>query len=791
MIPHGRSTIPLALLTAMILALAAAAAATAAERPVKELVETHIGGEVDRTTKANVCVVSSGDECGTGSLGKEAGAFEYPLGVASGAAANRLYVADRSNDRIQVFTLQGVFVGEFGAGQLAEPMSVAVDQASGDVYVLDWAHHRVVKYTSSGEFLLMVGGEVNETEDNTPGATEAQKNLCTAEEVKNLGVKCKAGVEGAAGTKPHGAFRSPRDRGDLLAVGPGGVLYVGDEGRVQEFEADGEYREGLPVAGIVEALAVDSAGDIYLIDESEPAATIRKLTAAGTEVKDGHWPLVATFKESGGFVLGLLGLAVDPSGRVATTGFEEFRTPPSTELHLRTFGLLLDGTSAEQITEFKGPFRSTGLAFGTSEVATSGGFELYVAAENEQQVLAYRPVPVGELVLKPPVCVPGPERETDATFDCTLNGEVNPWGVPGTETWFEWGRTTALGSKTPAQSLCTTSCPSAPSTVSAVLEGIRPHETSLNDQLAGYDENVQPPEAALRSSEVPFSTPSVPPKVVGAPASSFVHPTSAVLFSELNPENTNSEYFIEYGAGETLTECPNGVRNEPCEGVQTTPAQESASYGAVGATFEATGLQPATLYHYRLAAVNENGEAAALFSEDEGAFTTAPAPIPQATTGAYGALGATSATISGTVDPQDLSATYAFELGVYDGASTQYGLVFSGALPAATTPVTESLQLVGLQPGTAYAYRIVAKNGYGESLGAPMTFTTVGLPAVLPPPLALQLLQTPAIAFPAESKATPRARACKRGYKRDGRGKCGKSKTKKPRLKHTKKGKKK
>ena len=60
----------------------------------------------------------------------------------------------------------------------------------------------------------------------------------------------------------------------------------------------------------------------------------------------------------------------------------------------------------------------------------------------------YEPLPVGELTTGDASCVQGVVRETDATFDCTLNGEIDPWGVSETEVSFDWGRTTALGEKT-------------------------------------------------------------------------------------------------------------------------------------------------------------------------------------------------------------------------------------------------------------------------------------------------------------------------------------------------------
>jgi hypothetical protein len=133
------------------------------------------------------------------------------------------------------------------------------------------------------------------------------------------------------------------------------------------------------------------------------------------------------------------------------------------------------------------------------------------------------------------------------------------------------------------------------------------------------------------------------------------------------------------------------------------------------------------------------------------------------------------------VNPDGLPAGYAFELGVYEGVGTQYGVVFSGSAGSGSVPIEETLPLSGLQPGVTYAYRISVLSGYipGEShtlQGAPVTFTTAGVPAVLqiPPPLAQ--LPIPNIAFPKLSLSP--VLKCKSGYKRNKHGKCAKIKAK-------------
>lgn len=74
-------------------------------------------------------------------------------------AAGNLYVADTGNHRIQVFSLEGVFLRQFGSfggedGKLVSPEGIAFHD--GTIYVTD-AHHRVQAFSESGAFLCLVG----------------------------------------------------------------------------------------------------------------------------------------------------------------------------------------------------------------------------------------------------------------------------------------------------------------------------------------------------------------------------------------------------------------------------------------------------------------------------------------------------------------------------------------------------------------------------------------------------------------------------------------------------------
>ena len=248
------------------------------------------------------------------------------------------------------------------------------------------------------------------------------------------------------------------------------------------------------------------------------------------------------------------------------------------------------------------------------------------------------------------------------------------------------------------------------------------------------------------------------PAIHGTPSASFISAQSAVLGAQLNPEHTTTRYHFEYGVCPTLAGCAS---------VHSTADESSAIYGQIPTTQEIVGLTPATTYAYRLVASNE-------FEENEttlggGAdrrrrdLHDQPAPTPQAETGAYTELTSTTATVTGTVDPDGLPASYTFELGAYEGANTQYATIFTGPAGTGTASTQETLPITGLQPGTTYAYRITVTSGYIDNethtiQGSPVTFTTAGLPAVLTSPPATGLLAIPTIAFPPQRQGPLRPR---------------------------------
>jgi hypothetical protein len=766
----------LAATVAIVLLLAAGASAA----PSKLRFTGQFGKEVNETTKGNLCTVQSGDRCQNGQFSEASAGFSNPYSVAAGPSLGpgvqgNVYVGDTINARIQEFTAAGAFVSMFGwnvnktkveqvgaeqaaknlctaksgdacqkgeegglAGQIARPESVAVDQSTGDIYVLSEANHRVEKYTAEGQFVLMIGKEVNET---TKG------NLCTAVS-KNA---CQAGVANVAGSTEHGAFNPGENRGDLLALGgPEDLLYVGDQERVQEFNKAGEWVNEVSLAslssnGQVRALAVAANGTLYFAYAEEEVIHV---------YPPGGGP--SSFPTGGG----VSAIALDSFGDVAVTVFGA----PNGELY---------SAAGNRLAEF-GPPSGINVAYG---IAFNSEGTLYAADSGREDIEMFALVPVGELVT-------GACKNRTAT-GITLTGEVNPEGLTGEQTraWFQYGTSLALGSNSPKQEVGTGS---AFVPIEATLTNLRPNQTYYY-RVAAEDQNDRAPEPPLvAEATLSCAITALPPAVEGEPSAFEVTFSSAVLSATLNPENANTVYRFQYAPCANLNECT---------GVLETPALESSAFGVLGASQSVSALAPSTTYHYRLIAVNE-------FTEQtigrEGSFTTPPAPSPTATTGPAGGVTATTATLTGVVDPDGAGATYAFQVGVYNGAGTVYTTIVQGSTGSEVGPVPESFTLTGLQPGTTYAYRVTISSAYGVSEGTPVTFTTAGLPAVLFAPTVLAQLPVPNIAFPkAVTTTTTKAltnaqklasalKVCKRKPKKQRAG-CERNARKKYRTKSKKK----
>jgi DNA-binding beta-propeller fold protein YncE len=81
-----------------------------------------------------------------GTLGTGPGQFDLAHGVAVDRQ-RRVLVADRSNNRIQVFTEGGTFIEEWP--DITDPVGIYIDERDG-VWVVSAALNRILKYTRDG-----------------------------------------------------------------------------------------------------------------------------------------------------------------------------------------------------------------------------------------------------------------------------------------------------------------------------------------------------------------------------------------------------------------------------------------------------------------------------------------------------------------------------------------------------------------------------------------------------------------------------------------------------------------
>ncbi len=202
-----------------------------------------IGGEVDKTTKADLCTAASGDVCGEGVSGTGASQFSLGFGVAVGTD-NLVAVPDQG--RIQEFEGDGTFKRSIPVpGSVSESHvgKVAVDPSSGNLDIINEEPtsrypgeiKTLHKLSPIGAELPITGCDVRQP---TNIATDSQGDLYVVEEkspaegkfegspekIRELSSSCDQIAEiaqepgpGASGFTPFSAIGT-NTAGDLLAA---------------------------------------------------------------------------------------------------------------------------------------------------------------------------------------------------------------------------------------------------------------------------------------------------------------------------------------------------------------------------------------------------------------------------------------------------------------------------------------------------------------------------------------------------------------------------------------------
>jgi hypothetical protein len=532
------------------------------------------------------------DRCQTGSA---AGECEQPRGVAASPDDGHVFVADNFNSRIVELDALGNFIKAWGwdvvegggvgfevcvpeeghvckagvrgsgRGQFDGTLGVALDSL-GDVYVVDFINRRVQKFDRQGNFLLMFGGDVNQTKV-AEGAPEAEQNRCPVD-VSDV---CQAGSQGT-GDGQFGSWAV----GSFIAIDPADNLYVGDANRIQRFSTDGSFSAACTVPGTVQSLDVDSDGNLYASYQNQ--VDVRKLTfVAGGGCQETKRFEIPELGIVGEFPTLPTAVAVDTEGHVfafccpnrrpGTPLFEDpiFEFDPA--------GNVVTKFGKEEFEE------STGLATNLCPGSDPPG-NLYVShtVADSSFVRAYGTAPLGcfKALTEPATNV----TETSAT----LNGTVNPNGSLTSECRFEWDTTTAYGNVAPcAESPAEIGEGTVPVSVHADISGLQGatvYHFRLRARIGGETET---------SPDREFKT--LGPPAIGNEHLFAATDTDAVVKALVNPEGLPTSCQVQYGTTATYGNATPklGVGEDRSEHPMTVVLEN---------------LQPGTTYHWRFVCEN-------------------------------------------------------------------------------------------------------------------------------------------------------------------------------------------
>lgn len=294
-------------------------------------------------------------------------------------------------------------------------------------------------------------------------------------------------------------------------------------------------------------------------------------------------------------------------------------------------------------------------------------------------------------------------------YDTTavINGTVNPEGA-FTNYWYEYGTTINLGIKTTVQSV-------GSGFVSIKTPG---YITDLAKNTTYYFRLVAENQyGRVVGIQYAFNTTvNNPPPSGSIPAVKTVSANSigkitATLRGEVIPNQTETQYWFEYGATPQLG---------------NTSAFSSAGGGdiKVPVSVSLSDLLPLTTYYFRLNAQNKFGTVNGSILNFK---TTGPAAatMPKVVTQNATSVATSSATVHGTVNPHGIAVTYFFE---YSTDSSLSGSLLNTTdkttLDASENTSSVKADISDLDSKKTYYFRLVIESSMGTVRGDTVTFKT-------------------------------------------------------------------
>ena len=527
-----------------------------------------IGGEVDKTSGADVCTaadIAGGDVCGAGVPGTGPSRFYRSPVTIFGSSVEQGWNEDGNNSitvapdgtvwvgdfrRVQHFDSDGSFLGELilpNSTDVTFAKSIAVTGA-GDVYAntVGVNERQKVNLPATGEYELTFEGQTT-----TPLSAIANENTVRAalEALTTIGAGNVA-VE-MYGPLLQVSFKGPLANQNLPQMTATNAtvetLRDGGESELVKIGAANELLQTLDPGGEPVVVALDASGDLYLSDLS-----------------GGEKPLLRGYLPDGSL-------------------FAEFST--------------------EEITPFTPhegyPAVITGLAVGDAE-----GVLYATAGAPEGAHIAVMPLPTSGA---PAV---SEEEATDIEpSTATLRATVNPRGFD-TEYHFEYVDQESFEDEGGFSSVHTQSTGSVDvgtinrkDKVFAAISGLTPgtlyHWRVVAKSTTGTTYGPEEFDTLTAISVRNLTTQTVGPELVR-------------LKAELNPNTSASTYTLRYGNNAAYA----------CEQGNTCAVSGNLPVGNEFEPIEAefTGLKPNTLYHYQIEAENSYGRTETF----DKSFTTEP-----------------------------------------------------------------------------------------------------------------------------------------------------------------------
>ncbi len=656
-----------------------------------------------------ICQISgdgSGEkECDAGTHGPEAFSFSEGSGVAvdnstTDGHQGYLYVADRGHNAVDIFNNAGAYVGRLSGETTPfdEPAGVAVD-GSGNVYVMsgavEGAGNVIDEFNSSGVFQEEYSdGFGYQTASIAVNATGTVYVISSGGHVKELKNKGSEQTEIYSG--PSAVAVEPLS-GDLyFALNGGGAIGLFYPEPVEEVggSGKGQFGKGGVIASAV--AFVDNATNhaVYVSDHSSGGGRVDVFGVGPTCKTEAPATMVSptSFTAPG---------TIEPHGTPTTYYFQYGLTTTPYELFTGPAGPVSSTSSV------------TGALTGLAQPHQTYRYEMvihYGATE-----LACEP---DETLTTPsaPPSLDGQSVTGVGQTGATLEAQINP-NNEQTHYYFESSTSPSLSSGvtvTPALPGATIASAYGDRTVSQQLSSLQPDTTYYyravaENEAASHGGSTSKSEGTIESLLTYPATPST-----GAVSAVTEH--AATIAGSFNPGGHDTRYYFEYSS---------------TSGGGSTPIVDAGSGTSTVAVEAAlSSLTPLTTYHYQLVVANEGGVSVGASGE----FATLP-QAPNVITSSVTNVDASSATLTGSLDPEGAAASYRFQY----GTTTAYGA--ETPVTAGETDALESRQYVtaeisGLQPSTLYHYRLTATNGGGEATGEDGTFTTnaAGEPNLSPLP---------------------------------------------------------